>query len=113
MNPFKALLAGLFTNNRPIEPTHTARLAIEHLDERCLPSVSPLSMAAPHDPHVIKQVQVHLTPIPAPETSKPAAIIVGHQSEVAESTKFSIEASKPAAALSSDGTYTVRFYEVD
>lgn len=107
MKPFKALTARLVNQDRPAKPTITVSLAIENLDERCLPSVSPLSMGSPH---LIKQVEVRHAALPAPEASNPAAIIVGHHWEVAEVHDLGSEASKPESAALLEQTNTVRFF---
>jgi hypothetical protein len=110
MNPFKTFLACLFGRNLPFNPTNTVRFAFDHLDERCLPSVSPLAPVSAHIPLDIKQVQVHLTPLPATETSNPNAIGVGHHWEVTEALHPVNKGSKLEAVVSSDGN-TVRFFE--
>jgi hypothetical protein len=112
MNPFKAILAGLFARDCSVKPANTVRLAIEHLDERSLPSVSPLNMASPHEPIEIKQIQVQFAP-PAHVALNSATRSIDHPLEGAYSTKFTVEASEPTPADAPDGTYTIRFYDID
>jgi hypothetical protein len=83
MNAFHALFARLFRHDPPARLTKTERLAIEQLDDRCLPSASLTALT--HDghvetPHIIGQ---HIgTSVATSSTETTAPIIHRHPSVV-------------------------------
>lgn len=87
MRWFQSLVACLVKPTRQVRKVTAARLGVEHLDERCLPSAVAL----------------------APATISPLDFTHRHPGLVAHPSA----SSESPNSASPDGTYTVRFYGYD
>jgi hypothetical protein len=113
MNPFSAVVARLAKFNRASRTAPRARLALEPLDTRCLPSGGLISSSA-----VEPLDAFHRHPgVVASETVAPAAtaepkVVAGHVKFYDTQATSPPEENTPSV-VSAGGTYAVRFYKQD
>ena len=106
MKRLHALVARLMKPTRSAAQARTARLACETLDDRCLPSAG-----LAHSSSIVPMDAFHRHPSIAVFESishtDPGRISVGHPGKMSE------PAHGRPAAMESDGTDTIRFYQLD